>query len=64
MWHAHKFWLVRAALVLAATCLAEMVVVWLVPQPRLWAVLIAGSLPLSMFFLVAVPLVRRAGTEA
>ncbi|HWZ62698.1 MAG TPA: hypothetical protein VNX02_06730 [Steroidobacteraceae bacterium] len=64
MWHAHRFWVIRVALVLLATGLAEMAVVWLAPQPRLWAVLVAGSLPLSLFFLVAVPLLRREGAKA
>lgn len=64
MWHAHEFWVVRVALILLVTGLAETAVVWLLPQPRLWSVLLAGSLPLSVFFLVAVPLLRRAGTQA
>ena len=58
-WHAHKFWLVRATLVLAVTALAEGAVVWLVQQPLRWVALVAGSLPISMFFWVALPLLRQ-----
>jgi hypothetical protein len=63
MWQVHKFWVVRAALVLIVTAVAEAVVVWLVPQPILWVALIAGSLPLSMIFLVGLPLLRRADRQ-
>jgi hypothetical protein len=66
MWRAHKFWVVRAMLVLTITAMAEALVAWLVPQPIVWVALIAGSLPLSMIFLVALPLLeshpRRSGT--
>ena len=59
MWQTHKFWVVRTALVLIVTALAEAVVVWLVPRPIFWVALVAGTLPLSMVFLVAFPLLRR-----
>ena len=59
MWQAHRFWVVRVALVLIVTAMAEALVVWLLPQPLVWVALIAGSLPLSMIFLVALPLLRR-----
>ena len=66
MWQAHRFWVVRAMLVLIVTAMAEVLVVWLLPQPLVWVALIAGSLPLSMFFLVALPLLKsqphRSGT--
>ena len=54
----HKSWLIRAALVLLATVLADGVAVWFAPRPLLWAVLIPGSLPLSMFVFVAIPILR------
>jgi hypothetical protein len=61
MWQTHSFWAVRVALVLIATAVAEVLVVWLVPQPIVWVALIAGSLPLSMILLVALPVLRREG---
>ena len=61
MWQAHRFWVVRAMLVLIVTAMAEALVVWLLPQPITWVALIAGTLPLSMIFLVALPLLRREG---
>jgi hypothetical protein len=63
-WRVHKFWFVRATLVLVVTGLAEVAVVWLVNQPVRWVVLIAGSLPLSMVFFVALPLLRQEGRKA
>jgi hypothetical protein len=54
----HKPWLIRAALVLLATVLADGAVVWFAQRPLLWAVLIPGSLPLSMFIFVAIPILR------
>jgi hypothetical protein len=65
MWRAHRFWVVRVMLVLIATAMAEALVIWLLPKPIIWVALIAGSLPLSMIFLVALPLLeshpRRSG---
>lgn len=54
----HKSWLIRAALVLLATATIEIIVVWFAHQPLLWAALIAGSLPLTLFVFVAMPLLR------
>jgi hypothetical protein len=54
----HKSWLIRAALVLLATVLADGAVVWFAQRPLPWAVLIPGSLPLSMFVFVAIPILR------
>jgi hypothetical protein len=51
----HKWWLLRAVLVLLATFLADGAVVWFAQRPILWATLIPGSLPLSMFAFVAIP---------
>jgi hypothetical protein len=56
---AHKSWLVPAALVLVITGLADCAVVWFVQRPILWATLIAGSLPVSMFVFVALPRLRQ-----
>jgi len=54
----HRSWLIRAVLVLLATALADGAVVWFAQRPILWAVLIPGSLPLSMFVFVANPILR------
>jgi hypothetical protein len=54
----HKSWLIRAALVLLVTVLADGAVVWFAQRPLLWAVLIPGSLPLSMLVFVAIPILR------
>jgi len=54
----HKSWLIRAALVLVVTVLADGVVVQFAQRLLLWAVLIPGSLPLSMFVFVANPILR------
>ena len=57
----------RLGLVLVATCLAEVAVVWFVQRPILWVGLIAGSLPLSMLVFVAFPILReerrKSGTD-
>jgi hypothetical protein len=58
-WQVHKSWLIPAVLVLLLTCLADAAVVAFVPRPIFWALLIAGSLPLTMTFFVAFPLLRR-----
>jgi hypothetical protein len=49
----------RAVLVLIVTALAELAVVALVQQPLRWVGVIAGSLPVTLFFFVAMPLLRR-----
>jgi hypothetical protein len=54
----HKFWLIRATLVLLITCLADGVVVWFVQRPIFWAVLIGSTLPFTMVVFVAIPLLR------
>lgn len=54
----HKVWLIRAVVVLLVTVLVDGAVVWFVQRPLLWAVLIPGSLPLSMFVFVANPILR------
>jgi hypothetical protein len=54
----HKAWLIRATLVLLVTVLADGVVVWFAQRPLMWAVLIPGTLPLSMFIFVANPILR------
>ena len=54
----HKSWLVRAALVLLVTVLVDGVVVCFAKRPLLWAAVIPGTLPLSMFFFVATPILR------
>jgi hypothetical protein len=54
----HKFWVIRATLVLTLTALADGLTAWFVPRPILWCTLIASTLPLSMFLFVALPLLR------
>jgi hypothetical protein len=54
----HRPWLIRAALVLVATALADGAVVWFAKRPILWAAVIGGSLPLSMHIFVAIPILR------
>jgi hypothetical protein len=51
----HKSW---AALVLLVTVLADGAVVCFAQRPLLWAVLIPGSLPLSMVVFMAMPILR------
>lgn len=60
----HKSWLIRAALVLVATGLADVAVVWFVQRPILWATLVAGSLPLSMLVFVAFPILREESRKS
>ena len=54
----HKSWLIPAVLVLLATVVVGGVVVYFAQRPLLWATLIPGTLPLSMWFFVALPLLR------
>jgi hypothetical protein len=54
----HKSWLIPAVLVLLVTVVVDGVVVCFAQRPLLWATLIPGTLPLSMWFFVALPLVR------
>ena len=60
----HKWWLMRTALVLVATCLIDATVGWYAAKPFPWVVLIPGSLPLSMYFFVAIPLLKQAERES
>jgi hypothetical protein len=57
----HKSWVIRAVLVLAATVLAEVAVVSFLSRPLVWVALIAGSLPLTLYVFVAMPLLKRRG---
>jgi hypothetical protein len=54
----HKSWLIPAMLVLVITVLVDGLVVSFVQRPLLWAVLIPGSLPLTMFIFVTIPMLR------
>jgi hypothetical protein len=49
----------RTALLLLITCSIDAVVGGLAAKPFSWVVLIPGTLPLSMFFFVARPLLKR-----
>lgn len=63
VWHVHQWWLRRAVLVLVATVLVEVAIVSMVEHPIRLVVWVAGSLPLSMVFFVAIPLLRRESKE-
>lgn len=60
----HKFWLIRAVLVLVLTSLADAVVAWFVPRPIFWSVLIGSSLPFTMVVFVAIPTLREESRKA
>jgi peptidoglycan/LPS O-acetylase OafA/YrhL len=60
----HKSWLMPAVVVLVATVLAVAAVGWFAAKPFPWIGLIAGSLPLSLFIFVALPLLKRAHRES
>jgi hypothetical protein len=63
-WQVHRSWFIRAALVLVITCLAEGATAWFVQRPILWVALIAGTLPLSMMFFVAMPVLRQESRKS
>jgi hypothetical protein len=52
----HKSWLLRAALVLVVTALADGLTAWFAPRPILWCVSIASTLPISILVFVAMPI--------
>jgi hypothetical protein len=54
----HKSWLIPAVLMLLATVVVDGVVVCFAQRPLLWATLIPGTLPLSIWFFVALPVLR------
>jgi len=58
-WHVHRWWLMRTALLLVVTCLIDAAVGGLATKPLPWVVLIPGTLPLSMIFFVAMPLLKK-----
>jgi hypothetical protein len=55
----HRSWFVPATLVLVLTGLADCVAVWFAQRPLPWAVAIASTLPMSLFFFVALPVLRQ-----
>jgi hypothetical protein len=55
----HKSWLIRAALVLVITGLADGATAWFVQRPFFWCTLIASSLPVSMIVFVVIPILRQ-----
>jgi hypothetical protein len=63
-WKVHKYWVIRAALVLVLTVLVDGVVVWFAKRPLLWATLIPATLPLSMLIFVAIPVLRKEGQRS
>jgi hypothetical protein len=60
----HKFWLIRAVLVLVLTYIADAIVVWLVPRPIVWTVLIGSSLPFTMMVFVVIPTLREESRKS
>jgi hypothetical protein len=56
---AHKAWLVPAVLILVVTCLIDGIVGAIATKPFPWIILIPGSLPLSMWFFVGRPLLKK-----
>jgi hypothetical protein len=54
----HKSWLIPAVLVLCVTVLVDGIVMYFARRPMFWATLIPGTLPLSMWFFVGLPLLR------
>jgi hypothetical protein len=58
VFQVHKSWLIRAMVVLVATALVDGVVGWFAARPFPWVLLIPGSLPLSMFVFVGMPLLK------
>jgi hypothetical protein len=63
-WQVHKCWFIRAVLVLIVTCLIDATVGWFAAKPFPWVGLTSGSLPLSMFIFVAMPVLGRAERES
>jgi len=63
-WQVHEFWFIRAALVLLVTVCADAAVGWFAARPSPWIVLIPGSLPLSMYIFVALPIVKQAERDS
>jgi len=53
-----RSWSIPAMLVLSITCALDAIVAWLVPKPFPWLGLISGSLPLTMWVFVGLPLLR------
>jgi hypothetical protein len=60
----HQWWFTRAATVLVVTCLIDAAVGWFATKPFPWVVLIPGSLPLTMFIFVALPVLKRAERDS
>ena len=60
----HKSWLIRVALVLVVTALADALAAWFAPRPLLWCALIASSLPLFSVVFVIIPLLRQETRES
>lgn len=55
----HRFWLIRATLVLLITLLVDGLVARFAPHPARYCALIASSLPLTMIVFVAIPALRQ-----
>jgi hypothetical protein len=54
----HKSWLIPTVLVLLVTVVADGFVAASAQRPLLWCMLIASSLPFSMWVFVGLPLLR------
>jgi len=60
----HKHWLVPSLLILVGTTLFYVIVVSFVQKPFPWMLIIPGSLPLTFYFFVARPLIRKETQDA
>jgi hypothetical protein len=60
----HKSWLRPAVLVLVLTGLADCIAVWFAKRPILWSTVIASTLPISLFFFVALPILRQESRKS
>ena len=63
VWQVHRSWVLPTMLVLVLTALAEVAIVWVLAQPARWVALIAGTLPVTLYFFVALPLIRKEGAK-
>jgi hypothetical protein len=60
----HRSWFMPAVLVLVVTGLVDCVAVWFAQRPLPWAIGIAATLPMSLFFFVAFPLLREESRKS
>jgi hypothetical protein len=59
-WHVHKWWFLRAALLLLLTGMMDAILGGFAAKPFPWDVLIPATLPMSMVCFAALPIIRKA----